>query len=365
MKEKIITIIGGYGNTGEVVANILSTKTEHKIIIAGRDVEKAQKLANQLGKNTKAVQLNIFDQVQLKNICHASDIIVNCAGPTVKIKDTVGRVAVQEGCNFIEVGGYDYITKEFRSQNSQLIDNKLSYVLSSGWIPGMAEILPYYSDLRANEIFDKKESLFFYCGDRNNWSETGLLDTVRYSKKNSLEFMKIVKAGKIRNSMGIMKSFNLPFGINKQLGCLHLSSELKTFALNHAEYSNIRGYLTLFGWSTFLTFMKITYFMHSDKKCMKAIANAYRKEVDEKGKLGLSMVEITGWKDGKRKKLQTTMISEGGYYLTGVGCAATVLVLLKNKLKAGINYMPEAIDTMEYVSILNDLGIKIFENIEG
>jgi len=365
MNLKTISIIGGYGATGLVVAKKLTSQTKNTINIVGRDLVKAEKLVHEIGNNAKAIQTDIFDEAQLINVCQASDIIVNCAGPSIKIKDKIARVAIRENCDYIDAGGYEFTYEMLKNENNYLKEKKLSCVLSAGWIPGIAEVLAKYADSLANAIFDKKESMVVYYGDRNTWSDAGLLDTIQYIKNNSLSGMAIVENGNLKKQFGLnfSKIFDLPFEVGKQQGFLHLIPELKPFAIYNQEYEQIQSYLVLFGWHTFLAMMKIKFLLNSETQCIKTLKQAYYKEIERKGTMGVSIAEIIGLNEGKKQKLQLGIINNGGYDLTGLGCAATVLLLLNEKIKPGVKYLPEAVNASDFMEILSIWGIKIFENI--
>jgi saccharopine dehydrogenase (NAD+, L-lysine-forming) len=362
MSTQVITIIGACGAAGEVVTRLLASNTENEINIADIHFEKAENLASQLRRGIKPIQLDVFNAEQLKNLCQVSNIIVNCAGPTVKIRDTVGKIAIQEECDYIEIGGYDYSDDKLR--NEMNLHPSLSYIISAGWGPGISDYLAYYADFRANQIFDNKEEMVFLFGDRGWWSYNGLLDTIRDIKKKAARSMSVAKAGKINKSISFTKSFDLPFGLNKQRGFLTMSPDLAAFALQNMHYKSIKGYLILFGWKSYFTFMKIALLWRSDEKCIRALGGAYQREVEQKGKFGAVQVAISGWKDGKKLKLWTGIESTEGYFMTGAGCAATVLLLLKQKVRKGFGYMSESVDALEYANTLHKLGIVIQEKTE-
>lgn len=365
MNLKTISIIGGYGATGLVVAKKLASHTKNTIHIVGRDLVKAEKLVREIGNNAKAIQADIFDETQLVKVCQVSDIIVNCAGPSVKIKDKIARVAMRENCDYIDAGGYEFTYEMLKNENNYLKENKLCCVLSAGWIPGIAEVLANYADSLANAIFDKKESMVVYYGDRNDWSDAGLLDTIQYIKNNSLSGMAIIEKGNLKKQFGLnfSKTFDLPFEVGKQRGFLHLIPELKPFALRNQEYENIKSYLVLFGWQTFLAMMKIKFLLNLETQCIKTLKQAYCREVESKGKMGVSIAEIIGLNEGKRQKLQLGIINRGGYDLTGIGCAATVMLLLNKNIRPGVKYLPDAVNAIDFMEILSNWGIKIFESI--
>ena len=362
MNDHVIAIIGACGAAGEVVTRLLAANTNNEIIIADINFEKVKVLADLLRENIRPMPIDVFEKTQLRHICQISNIIVNCAGPTVKIRDTVGRIAFQEGCDYVEIGGYDYSDTALLNEINQ--HSTLSYIISAGWFSGIADYLTYYADRRADAIFDEKENMVFFAGDRGWWSDSGLLDTVRFAKQKATQSMRIAKAGKLRQALSPTKSFALPFGLKKQRGFLNMTPDLETFARYHKEYHEIRGYLILFGWKTYFTIMKIALLWRSDEKCIQALKQAYHDEVTQKGKLSIAMVKITGQKDGKTMQLWTGIESTEGYFMTGAGCAATVMLLLQHKVKKGFGYMSESVDVAEYAATLNKLGIQIVEKLE-
>jgi saccharopine dehydrogenase (NAD+, L-lysine forming) len=361
-RKKYILIIGGCGAAGEVVTRLLAIHTENVIFIADINLEKAKMLAQQLRENITAIELDIFNAAQLRNICQMSDVIVNCAGPTARIRDTIGKIAIQEECDYIEIGGFDYTNEEFRSNITAY--NNISYIISAGWIPGMSDYLAYFSDMRASEIFDRKENMLFFFGDRNTVSYNSLLDIVKYNQKDKAGSMNIAKSGKIIKSINPTKSFDLPFGLNKLRGFTRMTNEMQMFARNHSEYDQIKSYYISYGWKTWFTFMKIAFLKRSEEKCVRFLETAFQKEIDEKGKFGVAIVKISGFKDGKRMNLWTTIETTDNYFMTGAGCVATVMLLLKQKVKMGFGYMSESVDVSEYNATLNKLGVKISEKIE-
>ncbi len=54
MKEKRLLILGGYGNTGRPLAELLLGESDAKLVIAGRDIRKAQTLAADLNRKYSA-----------------------------------------------------------------------------------------------------------------------------------------------------------------------------------------------------------------------------------------------------------------------------------------------------------------------
>jgi len=54
MDKKIFLILGGYGQTGKLIAELLLQETDVQLILAGRNLAKAQTTANRLNQNFDA-----------------------------------------------------------------------------------------------------------------------------------------------------------------------------------------------------------------------------------------------------------------------------------------------------------------------
>jgi saccharopine dehydrogenase (NAD+, L-lysine-forming) len=56
-----ILILGGYGNSGKLIAELLLRYTDSEIIIAGWNIHKAVMAANELGKNSNIGQISALE----------------------------------------------------------------------------------------------------------------------------------------------------------------------------------------------------------------------------------------------------------------------------------------------------------------
>ena len=56
MNRKVL-ILGGYGNFGSLIADYLSERTDIQLIIAGRNIDKANNFCNELKKEKKRCEI--------------------------------------------------------------------------------------------------------------------------------------------------------------------------------------------------------------------------------------------------------------------------------------------------------------------
>ncbi|WP_326984496.1 saccharopine dehydrogenase NADP-binding domain-containing protein [Chryseobacterium sp. MYb264] len=140
MKEKIL-IIGGYGAVGSIIAENLSKVYPEKVMVAGRSLSKAQKLAVNLHQQVIPYQLDInsisdfsiFDDVQLVIMCldqTNTDFVEYC---------------ISKGIHYIDISAQYKALKSIEGLNSFAAENQSSVVLSVGLAPGITNLLAQHA----------------------------------------------------------------------------------------------------------------------------------------------------------------------------------------------------------------------------
>ena len=102
---KRILIIGGYGNFGSFISKILVREENLHLIIAGRNLEKANALISRLEGPAKldSAQLDIHQNLSdvLANL--RPDIVIHTSGPYQGQSYFVAEQCIKHGCNYIDL----------------------------------------------------------------------------------------------------------------------------------------------------------------------------------------------------------------------------------------------------------------------
>lgn len=102
---KRVLIIGGYGNFGQRIAELLARESNCQLIIGGRDINKAKRLTRILKthKPAEAVHLDIHQRLDnaLKRIAPA--IVIHTSGPYQGQDYHVARTCIEHGCHYIDL----------------------------------------------------------------------------------------------------------------------------------------------------------------------------------------------------------------------------------------------------------------------
>ena len=132
-----ILILGGYGATERLLAKHLLAQTRHKIIIAGRHLDKAQAFADSLhNARATAGQVDAADAVSLKQALQRADLIL-VAAPTTHHTGMVLRAALDAGVDYLDVQYSDLKLDALRAHEKEIRQKKLCFVTEAGYHPGL------------------------------------------------------------------------------------------------------------------------------------------------------------------------------------------------------------------------------------
>jgi hypothetical protein len=85
------------------------------------------------------VRVDLNDPDRLAAFCDGCRIVVNCAGPTYQVLDTVARAAFATGADYVDVGG-ELAAKDALTGHDVPEDRRA--VFSAGVMPGLSGLLP-------------------------------------------------------------------------------------------------------------------------------------------------------------------------------------------------------------------------------
>lgn len=162
-----VAVIGGRGEIGSLLLSELRSRRELRLVVAGRDLEAAQKSAHLLGATgtsdgppPEARRLDVLasedDAASALSDC---DIVVNASGPSWRTSVPAARAARRAGAHYIDIGGYDPLSALTRPWAHELEREGKVFVGSAGWMPGLSEVF-------ARFVLELAEGR----GERASWS---------------------------------------------------------------------------------------------------------------------------------------------------------------------------------------------------
>ncbi|WP_199443063.1 saccharopine dehydrogenase NADP-binding domain-containing protein [Umezawaea beigongshangensis] len=138
MSGATIAVLGGYGAVGAVAVDRL-TGAATELRVGGRDLDAAGALCARLGGPAAAHRVDLTDEVSLAAFCAGADVVLNCAGPSYRVLDSVARAARAAGARYVDVAGDEPLLRRVRATDSP---DAPAAVVSAGVLPGLTGVLP-------------------------------------------------------------------------------------------------------------------------------------------------------------------------------------------------------------------------------
>ncbi|MBW8010347.1 MAG: hypothetical protein FVQ83_03775 [Chloroflexi bacterium] len=145
-----VFILGGYGAVGVPSAELLAkSDLVSEIAFAGRNMERAEKAAAEIGDKARAVQVDGADEEQLALLLTDYDIIVNAANNQVAL--TTLHAAVRSGAHYCDVGwGRDFIA-QMQEFSAEARDAGVTAIICNGISPCITNLMGVHAARQLDE----------------------------------------------------------------------------------------------------------------------------------------------------------------------------------------------------------------------
>ena len=140
-----ILILGGYGATGRPLTRHLLAQTDHKIVIAGRNLDKARAFVDSLhDPRATAAQADAADPASLKAALQGVDFLL-VAAPTTHQAETVVCAALEAGVDYLDVQYSDSKLGALHAHEREMHDRGRCFVTEAGYHPGLPSAMIRYA----------------------------------------------------------------------------------------------------------------------------------------------------------------------------------------------------------------------------
>ncbi len=147
-----ILILGGYGSTGKLLAKHLLQQTNHEIVIAGRNLAKANELVNKL--DDKRISARIVDAANADSLRDGlKDIdFLLVASPTTHSAQIVIQAAIDAGVDYLDVQLSDSKLAALRAREEEIKRRGLCFITEAGYHPGLPSAMVRYAARKLDTI---------------------------------------------------------------------------------------------------------------------------------------------------------------------------------------------------------------------
>ncbi|MBI9090215.1 MAG: saccharopine dehydrogenase NADP-binding domain-containing protein [Desulfobacterium sp.] len=365
-KKKYIGIIGGYGLGGRETAKALLDLSNDGILLGGRNLQKAEAVAYGLGPRVLADQVDIGNGRSLERFCRRCRLVINCAGPSRRILDTVALAALNTGIHYLDMGGDDILYGHLLPLHPIICEKGLSFIVSTGMYPGLSGLFPAYT---ADGYFDRVDSLTaYFVNQGDTLSHTAAYDVIRSMENDYARGMSGYKNGEIIRTGMAPVLVDLPFFKEKIAMYPSFTQELKLLAQS-CNIQSIYNYIAP-GEAVMKELFSIranTRHMTEEelKKAVDSLVQASHRDTGGKKKRTLFYLVMEGEFRQTQRKIKSSLFFEGGSSrLMGIVAAAMAHLTLESYSRAGSYFMFDGVCRKEFMGVLSKFGIVPVESME-
>ncbi len=105
MEKSRILIPGGYGAVGSIISTLLSNNNTIMPVVAGRNAEQAEKLAEKL--NCEWTTIDLENRHSIKEALQNIDIVISCYIPSGDFNTLLPEMAAESGIHYMDVAAFN------------------------------------------------------------------------------------------------------------------------------------------------------------------------------------------------------------------------------------------------------------------
>lgn len=374
MNDKKIVILGGYGNTGSLIAKYLLQETNCALVLAGRNKTKAEQLARELNEQSQSRRVagafaNAAEVESLKLVFADADMVI-VASSTTQFTRPIAEAALASQCDFFDIQFSHAKIDYLKSIENDIRSAGLCFITDGGFHPGLPAVMIRY----IAERFDRLQIAHVGSVIKINWRDLALGDD---TFAELIEFMNdfsgaVFKKGKWQKVrwLGmfdiIWMDFGAPFGKNY---CVPMPiEEMNSLPARYPSLQDAGFYVGGFNWFVdWLVFPAIwplykLFGKGSVKPLGKFLGWGLRNF--SKPPFGARLkVEASGMRDGEEESHELMLAHADGYAFTAIPVVATLLQYLNDsERRPGLWTQAHFVEPKRMFDDMQKMGIVLTES---
>lgn len=353
-----ILILGGYGATGRSLTKHLLAETDHHLVIAGRQIDKAQAFVGSLQSDrASARQVDATDPVSLRQALPGVDLLL-VAAPTTHATSTVVRAALDAGVDYLDIQFSDLKLETLRAHEREMLAKNLCFVTEAGYHPGLPSAMIRYAASKLDCIKSARTAGYLNIGDMQ------YTEAVDELMEAFLHYQaQIYKNGAwTKPSSWDMRKFDFGEGIGAKTCYSMFFEELRCIPEMYPSLKDVGFYIA--GWNP-ITDLILTPII------IVGLKIAPKRGIRPLGKLmvwGVNRskppyrvvlkVEAEGQSDGRPVQVQARIEHEDGYELTAIPVVA-LLKQYEQIRKPGLHMMGHLAEPGRLFEDMQKMGVQV------
>jgi len=360
-----ILILGGYGYTGKLLAKHLLAQTDVEVMIAGRNLEKAQSFADELKKSR--VTARQADASNSDSLNQALQGVTLClvAAPTTLHAETVIRACIEAHVDYLDI---QYSSKKLSALYAAEEDIKkagLCFITEAGYHPGLLAALIRHAALKLDVVESALAAGYL------NMQSLPYTEAVDELMEGFIDYQaQVYKNGAwTKSSSWDMRPFNFGADIGKRTCYSMFFEELRELPNIYPSLKDLGFYISGSNWFTDLIITPIVFI---------GLKLAPRRGMRPLGKLmwwgmGKSKppyvvalkVEAKGQLSGEQAEVNVRIAHQDGYELTAIPVVAYLRQYLDGTArKAGVHMMGHIAEPARLFDDMQKMGAQVIESLD-
>lgn len=349
--EGSIGVLGASGGVGAAACREL-VRAGRSVVLGGRARGRLEALSESLGGG-EVRPVDVADRASVLRFCEGNAVVINAS----RFTDGLAEAVLEAGCHLVDATAFPLHL--WRPRSAEVAARGATWVVHTGWLPGLPEVVGAYAEALAVARFGSAE-VEVCAFDRNIYEGVGLDDMVRafFWRPGVLDTLARLRG----------RPVPLPPGeapLQPPMGATRLWSMPAPLGYRMATHLDMGGRHPLFvAFDPALMPALFTAMWYGRARSVawvgeRVVGPALRRWVERHGPAEVVRARAVG-PQGQKLEVDFVETSRPGYWVSGVVPATVARLLAEGRAeRGGIGTLTEAVRAEVVVEALAEAGLEL------